>query len=79
MVDGDRQRVFAFLNALQLCLLATTLGDIYTELLYPAMSSHRMLAPEQRAAVGISDALIRLSAGIEEVGDLIADLNQALR
>jgi len=79
LVDGDRQRVFAFLNALQLCLLATTLGDIYTELLYPAMSSHRMLTPEQRAAVGISDALIRLSAGIEDVGDLIADLDQALR
>jgi cystathionine beta-lyase/cystathionine gamma-synthase len=79
LIDGDRQRVFAFLNALQLCLLATTLGDIYTELLYPAMSSHRMLTPEQRAAVGISDALIRLSAGIEDAGDLIADLDQALR
>jgi cystathionine gamma-synthase/methionine-gamma-lyase len=79
LVDGNRERVFAFLNRLRLCLLATTLGDIYTELLYPAMSSHRMLTPEQRAAVGISDALIRLSAGIEEVQDLIADLEQALR
>jgi len=79
LIDGNRQRVFAFLNALQLCLLATTLGDIYTELLYPAMSSHRMLTPEQRATVGISDALVRLSAGIEDVGDLIADLDQALR
>jgi cystathionine gamma-synthase/methionine-gamma-lyase len=79
LVDGDRQRVFAFLNALQLCLLATTLGDIYTELLYPAMSSHRMLSPEQRVAVGISDGLIRLSAGIEDARDLIADLDQALR
>jgi cystathionine beta-lyase/cystathionine gamma-synthase len=79
LIDGDRQRVFAFLNALQLCLLATTLGDIYTELLYPTMSSHRMLTPEQRSAVGISDALIRLSAGIEDAGDLIADLDQALR
>jgi cystathionine beta-lyase/cystathionine gamma-synthase len=55
------------------------LGDIYTELLYPAMSSHRMLTSEQRAAVGISDALIRLSAGIEDAGDLLADLDQALR
>jgi cystathionine beta-lyase/cystathionine gamma-synthase len=79
LVGGERERVFAFLNGLRLCLLATTLGDIYTELLYPTMSSHRMLTPEQRAAVGISDALIRLSAGIEEAGDLIADLNQALR
>jgi cystathionine beta-lyase/cystathionine gamma-synthase len=79
LVDGERERVFAFLNSLRLCLLATTLGDIYTELLYPTMSSHRMLSPEQRAAVGISDALIRLSAGIEDAGDLIADLDQALR
>jgi cystathionine beta-lyase/cystathionine gamma-synthase len=79
LVDGHRQRVFAFLNGLRLCLLATTLGDIYTELLYPAMSSHRMLSPEQRAAVGISDALIRLSAGIEDARDLIADLDQALQ
>jgi cystathionine gamma-synthase/methionine-gamma-lyase len=79
LVDGDRGRVFAFLNGLQLCILATTLGDIYTEILYPAMSSHRMLTPEQRSTLGISDALIRLSAGIEDVGDLIADLDQALR
>jgi cystathionine beta-lyase/cystathionine gamma-synthase len=79
LVEGDRERVFAFLNGLRLCLLATTLGDIYTELLYPSMSSHRMLTPEQRSAVGISDALIRLSAGIEDAGDLIADLDQALR
>jgi cystathionine beta-lyase/cystathionine gamma-synthase len=79
LVDGNRPRVFAFLNGLQLCLLATTLGDIYTELLYPTMSSHRMLTSEQRAAVGISDALIRLSAGIEDARDLLADLDQALR
>jgi cystathionine beta-lyase/cystathionine gamma-synthase len=79
LCDGDRERVFAFLNGLQLCVLATSLGDIYTELLYPTMSSHRMLTPEQRSAIGISDTLIRLSAGIEDVGDLIADLDQALR
>jgi cystathionine gamma-synthase/methionine-gamma-lyase len=77
LVDGDRQRVFAFLNRLRLCLLATTLGDIYTELLYPAMSSHRMLSPEQRAALGIGEGLVRLSAGIEAVEDVIADLEQA--
>jgi cystathionine gamma-synthase/methionine-gamma-lyase len=79
LVDGDREQVFAFLNGLQLCLLATTLGDIYTELLYPTISSHRMLTPEQRSAIGISDALIRLSAGIEDAADLIDDLDQALR
>jgi cystathionine gamma-synthase/methionine-gamma-lyase len=79
LVNGDRERVFAFLNGLRLCLPATTLGDIYTELLYPAMSSHRVLTSEQRSALGISDALVRLSAGIEDAADLIADLDQALR
>jgi cystathionine beta-lyase/cystathionine gamma-synthase len=79
LCDGDRERVFAFLNGLQLCVLATSLGDIYTELLYPTMSSHRMLTSEQRSAIGITDTLIRLSAGIEDVGDLLADLDQALR
>jgi cystathionine beta-lyase/cystathionine gamma-synthase len=79
LVDGDQQRVFTLFNSLRLCLPAATLGDIYTELLYPTMSSHRMLSREQRSTMGISEALIRLSAGIEEAGDLIADLDQALR
>ncbi|MBI3328995.1 MAG: PLP-dependent transferase [Nitrospinae bacterium] len=78
IAGGNRERIFTFLNALRLCLLATTLGDIYTELLYPAMSSHRMLPPEQRAKVGINDALVRLSAGIEGAHDVTADLGQAL-
>jgi cystathionine beta-lyase/cystathionine gamma-synthase len=79
LVDGDRERIVAFLSSLQVCLLTTTLGDAYTELLYPTMSSHRLLTPGQRATIGISDALIRLSAGIEDVGDLIGDLHQALQ
>jgi cystathionine gamma-synthase/methionine-gamma-lyase len=78
LVNGDRTRVSAILNSLPLCLPATTLGDMYTELLYPTMSSHRIPTPEQRSPIGISDALIRSSAGIEDAGDLIADLDQAL-
>ena len=45
--------------------------------LYPAMSSHRDLAPKQRERVGIRDSLIRISVGIEAVEDIIADLEQA--
>ena len=67
-----------FLNALRLCLPVASLGDVYTLLMYPAMSSHRTLTPEQRAAVGIGDGLVRLSVGIEDVSDIIADLEQAL-
>jgi cystathionine gamma-synthase/methionine-gamma-lyase len=76
--DGDRARVFRFMEALRLCLPATSLGDIYSLVLYPAQSSHRALTPEQRAAIGIGEGLVRLSVGIEDVTDIIADLDQAL-
>jgi len=56
---------------------ATTLGDVHTLALYPAMSSHRDLAPKQRQRQGIGDGLIRLSVGIEAPEDIIADLEQA--
>ena len=71
-------QVFAFMEALELVLPATTLGDVYSLTLYPAHSSHRYVAPEVRAALGIGDGLVRLSVGIEDVGDIIADLAQAL-
>jgi cystathionine gamma-synthase/methionine-gamma-lyase len=77
--NADKAKTFRFMEALQLCLAATTLGDIYTLVLHPATSSHRSLTPEQRAQVGIGDGLVRLSAGIEDVDDLIADLDNALK
>lgn len=70
--------VFRFMEALDLVLPATTLGDVYSLTLYPAHSSHRYVAPEVRAAIGIGNGLVRLSVGIEDVGDIIADLAQAL-
>lgn len=79
LADGSRQRVLRFFNNLRLCIPATTLGDVYTLLLHPATSSHSYLTPEQRQAVGIGEGLVRLSAGIEDVADILADLDQALR
>ena len=76
--DADRDRVFRFIDRLDLCLPATSLGDIYTLVAYPAIASHRDLPPKARARVGIGDGLVRLSAGIEHVDDIIADLAQAL-
>ncbi|GIK36623.1 MAG: methionine gamma-lyase [Chloroflexota bacterium] len=78
IAEADKNAVFRFMERLKLCLPATTLGDIYTLVLHPATSSHRSLSPEARAQIGISDGLIRLSAGIEEAEDIIADLEQAL-
>ena len=76
--DGGREEVFRFMETVTLCLPATTLGDVYSLVLYPAISSHRALTPEQRAEVGIREGLVRLSVGIEDVADIIADLDQAL-
>ena len=53
-------------------------GDLFTEVLYPAISSHRRIAPEERARLGISDGFIRLSVGIEDPADIISDLDRAL-
>ena len=66
------------MNRLKLCLSATTLGDVFSEVSYPAMSSHRNLTPAERASIGISDGCIRFSVGIEDVEDIIQDLAQAL-
>lgn len=77
LANGSREKVFRFMDSLQLCLPATTLGDVYTLVLYPPMSSHRALTPEQRQAVGIGAGLVRLSVGIEDPEDIIADLDQA--
>ena len=77
--DAGREQAFGFLEALKLVTPATTLGDVYSLALYPAMSSHRALPPEQRAAIGIGDGLVRVSVGIEDPDDIIADLDQALQ
>jgi len=78
IADIDRPGVFRFMEALELCQPATTLGDIYTLVLHPATSSHSGLSEAERAKVGIREGLVRLSAGIEEAADIIADLDQAL-
>ena len=75
---ADKAAVFRFLEALWLVVPATTLGDVYSLVLYPAISSHRALPTEERARIGISDGLVRLSVGIEDVGDIIADLDRGL-
>lgn len=75
---ASQAHVFGFFESLQLCLPATTLGDVCTLVLYPAHSSHRGLSPQERARIGISNGLVRLSVGIEAVDDIIGDLEQAL-
>ena len=76
--DAKEPDIFRFIDALQLVVGATTLGDVHTLVLYPVMSSHRDLAPKQRERLGIRENLLRLSVGIEAVEDVEADLDRAL-
>ena len=78
LAGAGQAEVFRFMEALELVLPATTLGDVYSLTLYPAHSSHRQVGAEVRADLGIGDGLVRLSVGIEDAGDIIADLEQAL-
>ena len=75
---GGREAAFRFLNALELCVRAPSLGDIYTLAIHPATSSHRELSPSRRERLGVRENLIRLSCGIEHPQDVISDLEQAL-
>jgi cystathionine gamma-synthase/methionine-gamma-lyase len=78
-VDGfGEEQVFRFLETIKVIEPGTTLGDVSSLALYPAKSSQRGLTPEQRQEWGINDNLIRLSVGIEDANDIIADLDQAL-
>lgn len=76
--DAGQPEVFRFLEALQMVQPATTVGDVYSLVLYPSHASHRALSPAQRAAVGISDGLVRLAVGAEDPQDITADISAAL-
>jgi cystathionine beta-lyase/cystathionine gamma-synthase len=78
LADGGREAAFTFLNALELCVKAPSLGDVYTLAIHPATSSHRELSPARRERLGVRENLLRLSAGIEHPEDIVADIEQAL-
>lgn len=68
----------AFMNRLLLATIAATLGDTDTLVMHPATMSHRNIDPEVRLGQGITDGLVRMSVGIEDIADIIADVEQAL-
>jgi cystathionine beta-lyase/cystathionine gamma-synthase len=79
LADASQEDVFRFLNGLRMIKVATTLGDVHSLVLYPVMSSHRWVPVETRQGLGISDGLLRLSVGIEDISDIVGDLEQGLR
>lgn len=77
-VKGGREAGEKFLENLDLCSIVVHVGDIHTSVLHPASTTHRQLSEEAQLAAGIDPGLIRLSVGLENVDDIIADLDQAL-
>ncbi len=78
VVKGGYARAHQFMDALQIASKTANLGDTRTTVTHPASTTHSKLTNAERAAVGISDGLIRISVGLENVNDLIADIEQAL-
>jgi cystathionine gamma-lyase len=78
IVKGGESAALRMLERCQIFTLAESLGGVESLIEHPAIMTHASVPSEVRADIGISDALIRLSVGIEDLADLIADLEQAL-
>jgi O-succinylhomoserine sulfhydrylase len=77
-VKGGKAGAFRFANALQLIGLSNNLGDAKSLITHPATTTHQSPSTEMRARMRISDSLLRLSAGLEDPDDLLADIRQAM-
>lgn len=77
-VKGGKENAWAVIDATRVFSITANLGDAKSTITHPATTTHGRLAPEQRAAVGISDGLVRLAVGLESVADLQADLARGL-
>ena len=77
-IEGGKAEAFALMNALELVDISNNLGDAKSLTTHPATTTHRRLTPEAREKVGIVEGTIRLSVGLEDPSDLIADLDRAL-
>ena len=77
-MSGGYHAVQRFLDRLRMVLFAASLGGVETTVSPSALTSHRSLTPEERARIGISQGTVRVSVGIEDPGDIVADFEQAL-
>lgn len=77
-LKGDRETAIKFMDSLEMINIVTHVADVRTCVLHPASHTHRQLSEEQLKAAGIAPDLIRLSVGIEDVEDIIADIKQAM-
>ena len=77
-VPGGKEGAFRLLNGLNLIDISNNLGDSKSLITHPATTTHRAVPAEQRAEFGIGDGLVRISVGLEDAEDIIADLTAAL-
>jgi cystathionine beta-lyase/cystathionine gamma-synthase len=77
--DGDALRTAAVVDRLKVFSIAASLGGVESLVTQPITTTHHGMTPEERARRGIVDGMVRVSCGLEDAGDLISDLEQALR
>ena len=77
-IAAGKDAAFRFLNALQIAVISNNLGDARSIVTHPATTTHQRLPDDQKVLLGISQGLVRLSVGLEDTADLIADLRRAL-
>jgi O-succinylhomoserine sulfhydrylase len=77
-VKGGQAAAFRFLNALKVATISNNLGDAKTIVTHPATTTHQRLPDDQKAALGITPGLVRISVGIEDPADVVGDMLQAL-
>jgi O-succinylhomoserine sulfhydrylase len=75
---SGKARAFEVLDALKIVDISNNLGDSKSLITHPATTTHRAMGPEGRAAIGLSDSVVRLSVGLEGIDDLLNDIDQAL-
>lgn len=78
-VKGDQAAAWRFIEAIQIMSLTANLGDAKTTIVHPATTTHSRLSPEERAAAGITDNLIRVAVGLEDLDDLKKDLQRGIK
>ena len=78
-IKGGRNRVMSFLRELELIIPSASFGGTETIISYPYITSHKSLTEEERKLAGISEGLLRLSVGLEDINDIVDDLEQALK
>ncbi|MFD3703468.1 O-succinylhomoserine sulfhydrylase [Nocardia sp. NPDC058658] len=76
--DDGKKRAFEVLNRLRIIDISNNLGDAKTMITHPATTTHRAMGPEGRASIGLSDGVVRISVGLEDLEDLLGDLDHAL-